>query len=83
MGQAKGPTTHSYKEERVILTANIFNVLFTLFTGVPFSTVIPLKSVYFKTPVAEILFLSKLWYFQCKSKQKYHNFERNEIPALK
>ena len=38
-----------------------------------------LKSVHFKKTVARISFLSKLWYFQYKSKQKYHNFERNEI----
>ena len=45
MGQAKGPTTHFYQEERVIHTANIFNVIFTLVRGVPFSTVIPLHII--------------------------------------
>ena len=36
------------------------DVIFTSFMGVPFSTVISLKSVYFN---AGISFLSKLWYF--------------------
>ena len=31
-----------------------------------------LKSIHFKKPAAIILFLSKLWYFQYKSKQKVH-----------
>ena len=32
VGQAKGPTTHSFQEERVTHTANILIVLFILFT---------------------------------------------------
>jgi hypothetical protein len=33
-----------------------------------------LKSVHFKKPVARISFLSKLWYFEYKSKQKVPQF---------
>ena len=40
-----------------------------------------LKSIHFKKPDARILFLSKLWYFHYKSKQKVSQFERNEIRA--
>ena len=34
------------KPKQFICTANIFNVIFTLFTCVPFSTVIPLYSLH-------------------------------------
>ena len=35
-----------------------------------------LKSVHFEKTDVRFLFHSKLWYFQYKSKKKYHNFER-------
>ena len=37
-----------------------------------------IKSIHFKETVAQISFLWKLWYFQCRS-NKCHNFERNKI----
>ena len=40
--------------------------------------VIPIKSVHFKKPVARISFLSKLGYFQYKSKQKVPQFWKKQ-----
>ena len=37
-----------------------------------------IKSVHFKKPVAQILFLSKLWCFQYKSKQKVPQFWKKQ-----
>ena len=44
-----------------------------------FDLIGPLKSVHFKKTVVRISFLSKLWYFQYKSKQKVPHFKRKEI----
>ena len=42
------------------------------------SSIYNLKFVHFKKPVAQISFLSKLWYFQCKSKQKVPQFWKKQ-----